>query len=299
MSIAAFSTPLSRRLGLRYPIVAAPMFLISGRELIVAAAEAGIVGAMPSLNARTAADLKADLEWIRARTDKPFAINVTIGLTAPERLEQDLQLLMDFEVPIIITSYGDPTNVVARAHDKGLFVMHDVIHLKHAQKARAAGVDAIIGVSAGAGGHAGRISPYALIPWLKENLDVPIVAAGCISTGRQMAASFALGAELCYLGTRFIASTECRATDAYKQMVVDAGPDDIVYTDAVSGIHANFLKATIPDATQPSRGPDAAKRWKDIWSAGQGVVDVKDVKPVGQIVEDLVREYHAAKASLP
>jgi nitronate monooxygenase len=299
MSTAPFSTPLSRRLGLRYPIVAAPMFLISGRELIVAAAEAGIVGAMPSLNARTAKDLKADLEWIRARTDKPFAINVTIGLTAPERLEEDLQLLMDFEVPIIITSYGDPTTVVSRAHDKGLFVMHDVIHLKHAQKARAAGVDAIIGVSAGAGGHAGRISPYALIPWLKENLDVPIVAAGCISTGRQMAASFALGAELCYLGTRFIASTECRATDAYKQMVVDAGPDDIVYTDAVSGIHANFLKATIPDATPPSRGPDAAKRWKDIWSAGQGVVDVKDVKPVGQIVEDLVREYHAAKASLP
>jgi nitronate monooxygenase len=299
MSTAPFSTPLSRRLGLRYPIVAAPMFLISGRELIVAAAEAGIVGAMPSLNARTAADLKADLEWIRARTDKPFAINVTIGLTAPERLEQDVQLLMDFEVPIIITSYGDPTTVVKRAHDKGLFVMHDVIHLKHAQKARAAGVDAIIGVSAGAGGHAGRISPYALIPWLKENLDVPIVAAGCISTGKQMAASFALGAELCYLGTRFIASTECRAADAYKQMVVGAGPDDIVYTDAVSGIHANFLKATIPEATEASRGPDAAKRWKDIWSAGQGVVDVKDVKPVGQIVEDLVREYHAVKAALP
>ena len=129
--------------------------------------------------------------------------------------------------------------------------------------------------------------------------EVPIVAAGCISTGKQMAASFALGAELCYLGTRFIASTECRATDAYKQMVLDAGPDDSVHNDAVSGIHANFLKATIPDATQPSRGPDAAKRWKDIWSAGQGVVDVKDVKPVGQIVEDLVREYHAAKASLP
>jgi nitronate monooxygenase len=299
MSTAPFSTPLSRRLGLRYPIVAAPMFLISGRELIVAAAEAGIVGAMPSLNARTAADLKSDLEWIRARTDKPFAINVTIGLTAPERLEQDVQLLMDFEVPIIITSYGDPTSVVSRAHDKGLFVMHDVIHLKHAQKARAAGVDAIIGVAAGAGGHAGRISPYALIPWLKDNLDVPIVAAGCISTGRQMAASFALGAELCYLGTRFIASTECRAVDAYKQMVVDAGPDDIVYTDAVSGIHANFLKATIPEATEAARGPDAAKRWKDIWSAGQGVVDVKDVKPVGQIVEDLVREYHDAKAALP
>lgn len=299
MSSDAFSTPLSRRLGLRYPIVAAPMFLISGRELMVAAAEAGIVGAMPSLNARTAAALKDDLAWIRARTDKPFAINVTIGLTAPERLEEDVELLLAYEVPIIITSYGDPTSIVRRAHERGLFVMHDVIHLKHAQKACAAGVDAIIGVGAGAGGHAGRISPYALIPWLKDNLDVPIVAAGCISTGKQMAASFALGAELCYLGTRFIASTECRAVDRYKQMVVDADPDDIVYTDAVSGIHANFLKQTIPDETVATRGPDAAKRWKDIWSAGQGVVEIQDVKPVAAIVEDLVREYHDAKAALP
>jgi nitronate monooxygenase len=299
MSLLPFSTPLSRRLGLRYPIVAAPMFLISGRELIVAAAEAGIVGAMPSLNARTAAALKDDLAWIRARTDKPFAINITIGLTAPERLEEDVELLLAYEVPIIITSYGDPTSVVRRAHDKGLFVMHDVIHHTHAQKACAAGVDAIIGVGAGAGGHAGRISPYALIPWLKDKLDVSIVAAGCISTGKQMAASFALGAELCYLGTRFIASTECRAVDRYKQMVVDADPDDIVYTDAVSGIHANFLKQTIPDQTIATRGPEAAKRWKDIWSAGQGVVEIQDVKPVAAIVEDLVREYHDAKAALP
>jgi nitronate monooxygenase len=298
-TLSPFSTSLSSRLGLRYPIVAAPMFLISGREMIVAAAEAGIVGAMPSLNARTFEQLKSDLEWIRERTDKPFAINVTIGLTDPERLEQDTQLLLDFEVPIIITSYGDPTQIVKRAHDKGLFVMHDVIHLKHAQKAQAAGVDAIIGVSAGAGGHAGRISPYALIPWLKDNLNVPIVAAGCISTGKQMAASFALGAELCYLGTRFIASTECRASDAYKKMVTEAGPDDIVYTDAVSGIHANFLKATIPDGTEASRGPDSAKRWKDIWSAGQGVVEIDEVKPIAAIVEDLVREYHDAKAALP
>ena len=298
-TLPPFSTPLSSRLGLRYPIVAAPMFLISGREMIVAAAEAGIVGAMPSLNARTFEQLKSDLEWIRERTDKPFAINVTIGLTDPERLEQDTQLLLDFEVPIIITSYGDPTSIVKRAHDKGLFVMHDVIHLKHAQKAQAAGVDAIIGVSAGAGGHAGRISPYALIPWLKDNINVPIVAAGCISTGKQLAASFALGAELCYLGTRFIASTECRASDAYKKMVTEAGPDDIVYTDAISGINANFLKATIPDGTEASRGPDSAKRWKYIWSAGQGVVEIDEVKPIANIVEDLVREYHDAKAALP
>ena len=297
--MTAFHTPLSTKLGLDYPIVAAPMFLISGRELIVAAAEAGILGAMPSLNARTSAQLKEDLEWIKQRTEKPFAINVTIGLTDPERLRTDVDLLLEYEVPVIITSYGDPTALVKRAHEKSLFVMHDVIHLKHAKKAEAAGVDAVIGVSSGAGGHAGRISPYALIPWLTDNLEVPVVGAGCISTGKQVAANLALGAQLCYLGTRFIASAECRAVDAYKQMVVDAGPDDVVYTDKVSGIHANFLKATIPDQTAPDRSPEAAKRWKDIWSAGQGVVEVDEVKPVAAIVEDLAREYHDAKASLP
>lgn len=293
-----FSTPLSRKLGLTYPIVAAPMFIISNKEMIVAAAEAGILGSMPSLNARTEEAFEADLKWIRSKTDKPFAINVTIGLTDPARLERDVQLCLEYEVPVMITSYGNPTKIVQAAHAKGVTVFHDVIHLHHAKKAEAAGIDAIIGVSQGAGGHAGRINPYVLLPYLRENLSVPIIAAGCISTGEQVAAAISLGAELAYLGTRFIASAECGAAEAYKQRVVDATHEDIVYTDAVSGIHANFIKDTIPDATAPDRSPAAAKRWKDIWSAGQGVSLIDSVKPIEQIVEDIVREFHDAAARL-
>ncbi|MEW5855583.1 MAG: nitronate monooxygenase [Myxococcota bacterium] len=286
------NTSLSQKLGLKYPFVAAPMFLISNREMIVACAEAGILGCMPSLNARTAEKLKEDLAWIRARTDKPFGINLTLGLTAPERLEADMALCIEFRVPVLLTSYGNPTEFVKRAHHHGMMVFHDVIGLAHGKKAVAAGVDGIIAVAAGAGGHAGRISPFVLIPWLREELKVPILAAGCISDGRQVVASLSLGASLCYIGTRFIASSECGAVDAYKEKVVQASPEDIVYTDKVSGIHANFLKDTVPDEFSPDRTPEGAKRWKDIWSAGQGVGLIREVKPIGAIVEDLVREAH-------
>jgi len=155
-------------------------------------------------------------------------------------------------------------------------------------------------VAAGAGGHAGRISPYTLFPYLRANLSVPIIAAGCISTGEQVAASLALGAELVYMGTRFIASTECQAEQSYKQMVVDAVPDDIVYTDQVSGTHANFFKQTVPNHPDfdPSLAGEEGKRWKSIWSAGQGSALVREIKPVGAIVEDLVREYHDTIARL-
>lgn len=290
------TTPLSKKLGLRYPLVAAPMFLISNKEMIVAAAEAGILGAMPSLNARTAEAFEADLAWIREKTDRPFGINVTIGLTAPERLARDVELCLEYEVPVLLTSYGNPTEIAKQAHARGATVFHDVIHLHHAKKAEAAGVDGIIAVSQGAGGHAGRVNPYVLVPYLREQVDVPIIAAGCISGGAQVAAALALGAELAYLGTRFIASSECGAVDRYKEMVVGATHEDVVYTDAVSGIHANFLKETIPDATTPERGPAAAKRWKDIWSAGQGVSLINDVKPIETIVDDIVREFHDATA---
>jgi nitronate monooxygenase len=292
----SLSTPLSRRLGLRYPVVAAPMFLISNRAMIVACAEAGILGSMPSLNARTPEALEADLQWIRARTDKPFAINVTIGLTDPARLRRDVELCLHYEVPVMITSYGDPTPLVRAAHERGVTVFHDVINLRHAKKAEAAGVDAIIGVSQGAGGHAGVINPYVLIPWLRRELSVPIIAAGCISGGEQVVAALALGAELAYMGTRFIASTECGAQDAYKQMVVDSTHDDIVYTDRVSGTHANFLKQTVPGEGGPDTSADGAKRWKEIWSAGQGVTTVTSIEPIGAIVEGIVREAHDALA---
>ncbi|MEM9193106.1 MAG: nitronate monooxygenase [Myxococcota bacterium] len=293
-----FSTPLSRRLGLKYPIVCAPMFIISNKEMIVAAAEAGILGAMPSLNARTAEKLEADLQWIRQKTDKPFGINVTIGLTAPERLQRDVELCLEYEVPVMITSYGNPTQIAKAAHARGATVLHDVINLRHAKKAEAAGVDAIIGVSQGAGGHAGTINPYVLLPYLRGHLSVPVVAAGCISGGAQVAAALSLGAELCYLGTRFIASEECGAEARYKELVVKSTHEDVVYTDKISGIHANFLQQTIPDETTPDRSPEAAKRWKDIWSAGQGVSLIDEVKPIGAIVEDIVREFHDARARL-
>ncbi|MCO4773480.1 MAG: nitronate monooxygenase [Deltaproteobacteria bacterium] len=296
--MANFSTPLSRRLGLRYPIVASPMFIVSNKEMIVACAEAGILGSMPSLNARTIEAFDADLAWIRERTDKPFAINVTIGLTDPERLEQDVRKCFEYEVPVMITSYGNPTRIVQEAKPRGVTVFHDVINLRHAKKAESAGVDAIIGVSQGAGGHAGRINPYVLLPFLRENLTVPVIAAGCISGGEQVAAALSLGAELAYMGTRFIASTECGATDDYKKAVVDSDHTDIVYTDQVSGIHANFIKQTLPDTENPDRTPEGAKKWKDIWSAGQGVTQVTEVKPIADIVDDIVREFHDARARL-
>ena len=294
----AFSTPLSRRLGLRYPLVCAPMFIISNKEMIVAAAEAGILGTMPSLNARTAEQLEADLQWIRKKTDRPFGINVTIGLTDPARLRRDVELCFQYEVPVMVTSYGNPTDIVREAHARKVTVFHDVIHLKHALKAQEAGVDGIIAVSQGAGGHAGTVNPYVLIPYLKRELSVPIIAAGCISGGAQVAAAMSLGAELAYMGTRFIASAECGAEQRYKDMVVASTHDDVVYTDRVSGIHASFLRETLPDDASPDRSAEGAKKWKDIWSAGQGVSLIHEVKPVGQIVEDVVREYHDAVRAL-
>ncbi len=300
-------TALSERLGLKYPIVCAPMFIISNKEMIVAAAEAGILGSMPSLNLRTREEFRDALAWIRARTDKPFGINLTIKLTDPERLVHDLETCLEFKVPVIITSYGNPSELARRAHDAGAIVFHDVIHLKHALKAQESGADGIIGVSAGAGGHAGTTSPFVLYPYLRENLKVPVIAAGCIATGRQMASALSLGAELVYMGTRFIASTECGAEDAYKQRVINGSPEEILYTDAVSGIHANFLKDTVPGfekqdanaAQKAIQSEGSGKKWKDIWSAGQGIALAKEVKPIGQIVEDIVREYVDARASLP
>jgi len=301
-------TPLAERIGLKYPIVSAPMFIISNKEMIVAAAEAGILGSMPSINLRTHEAFREALAWIRQRTDRPFAINLTIKLTEPERLAQDFEACIEFGVPVLITSYGNPTEIARRAHERGMVVMHDVIHLKHALKAQECGADAIIGVAAGAGGHAGTTSPFVLYPYLREHLRVPVVAAGCIATGRQVAASLSLGAELVYMGTRFIASTECGADERYKSMVVNGSPDEIVYTDGVSGVHANFLRQTLPGATitaadrgaaQDAVQKEGGKKWKDIWSAGQGIALAREVKPIAAIVDDVVREYAEAVRSLP
>jgi len=294
-------TTLSRRLGLRYPIVVAPMFLISHKAMLVAAAEAGVLGTMPSLNCRTPKDFHQTLEWVRARTDRPFGINITIGMNTPERLEADLTLCERYRVPVIITSYGNPTAIVRRMHNYGAMVFHDVINLRHAKKAEAAAVDAIIGVACGAGGHAGTTSPFTLIPYLSQQLSVPIISAGCISGGRQMAAAMSLGAALVYMGTRFIASTECAASEKYKQSVINGRPEDIVYTDTVSGISANFLRATLPSeqAKHPVDNDHEAHKWRDIWSAGQGIAVTHQVQSIADIVAEVVAEYVQALKSLP
>ena len=286
-------TPLSQKIGLKYPLVSAPMFLISTPAMLVASAKAGILGAMPSLNGRTHDDFKAMLKEVSSATDLPFAINLTIGLTDPERRKADLYACIDHGVKVLITSYGDPTDIVKEAHQHDMIVLHDVISLKHALKAQAAGVDAIIGVSAGAGGHAGTISPFAFIPWLKSSLSIPVVAAGSISTGQQVLSALSLGAELCYMGTRFIVSDECSAPSDYKDLVRQANPEEITYTDAVSGIHANFLKASLPEEGPRTR-ESPRKRWKDIWSAGHGVAQITETAPLGDIVNKVMQEYDEA-----
>jgi nitronate monooxygenase len=304
---APILTPLARRIGLRYPIVAAPMFLLSNADLIVACAEAGILGSMPSINCRTHQQFRDTLADIRRRTDRPFAINLTIKLTEPERLEQDFAACLEFEVPVLLTSYGNPTEFARRGHSKGALIFHDVVRLDHARKAVAAGVDGIIAVGAGAGGHAGTVSPLVLVPYLKQHLQVPILAAGGIATGGQMAAALALGADLIYVGTRFIASTECAAEQRYKDLTIGGHPEDIVYTDVVSGVPANFLRQTVPPgalvpdraAAQAAIAEHGTKRWKDIWSAGQGIALQEEVLPVAAIVEQFVRQYREVVAGLP
>jgi benzoate-CoA ligase family protein len=290
-------TPLSERIGLRYPLVSAPMFLISTPEMLVSSAEAGILGAMPSLNGRSHEDFRAMLKDVSQATERPYAINLTIGLTDPERRIADLHACIDFGVKVLITSYGNPTEIVQEAHRHGMIVLHDVISLKHALKAQAAGVDAVIGVSAGAGGHAGTVSPFAFIPWLKSTLDIPIVAAGSISTGQQVLSALSLGADLCYMGTRFIVSDECSASESYKSMVKEATPEEITYTDAVSGIHANFLTASLPEEGPRTR-ESPRKRWRDIWSAGHGVAQIKETAPLHSIVDEVMTEYHQALCTM-
>lgn len=307
LSHPPIQTALSKRIGLRYPIVAAPMFLISNADMIVACAEAGILGSMPSLNLRTHQQFRDALADIRRRTDKPFAINLTIKLTDPERLEQDFAACLEYEVPVLLTSYGNPTEFVRRGHEKGAMVFHDVIRLDHAQKAQAAGVDGIIAVGAGAGGHAGTISPLVLIPYLRQHLQVPILAAGGIASGGQMAAALALGAELVYVGTRFIATEECGADPRHKALCVNGKPEDLVYTDVVSGVYANFLRQTIPEgalvpdksAAQAAIAQQGTRRWKDIWSAGQGIALAGQIAPVEQVVDAFVCEYRDAVSKLP
>lgn len=299
---------------LKLPIIAAPMFLVSGPELVIACCNVGVVGTFPALNQRTSAGVDAWLEQIRASLvadAAPFGVNLIVHKTNP-RLGAELQLCARHKVPIIITSLGAATEVVDAVHAYGGVVFHDITTARHARKAAEAGVDGLILVAGGAGGHAGTMSPFSLLAEVRAFFDKTIILAGCLSTGGDIAAALMMGADLAYMGTRFIATTESTASAANKQMLVDATAADIIYTPAISSIPANFLRQSIvaagldPDRlaapsgidlshiTEPYKkapGAPESKAWRDIWSAGQGVASIHDVLPAAQLVQRLRDEY--------
>lgn len=301
---------------LSLPVIAAPMFLISGPELVIEACKNGIVGTFPALNQRTGEgfeqwliQIKTALEEFENSTGKkpaPYGVNLIVHPTNP-RLETDIKLCVKHQVPLIITSLGAVSQVVDAVHSYGGLVFHDIIKKRHAEKAAAAGVDGLILVSAGAGGHAGTINPMTLVAEVKKFFKKTLILSGCISTGRDVASAMQMGADLAYMGTRFINTTESLAPEAYRQMIVEAGAGDVTYTAAVSGVHANFLSASLKAAgiTEEDLKKDhkidfgseldtEAKAWKTIWSAGQGVATIDDVLPVAKLVEELSAEFKQA-----
>jgi nitronate monooxygenase len=292
-SLQSIDTPITRMLGIRLPIIAAPMFLVSNVDLVVAVAEAGGIAAFPSLNYRPIEAFREAVREIKRRTSKPFGVNLVMKLTP--RFEDDCKICLEEGVPLLITSLGNPTQIIKDARANGTRVFCDVVNLKHALKVRDAGADAVIAVSSGAGGHAGEITPFVFVPYLREKLDIPIIAAGGIATGGAVAAALALGADAAYIGTRFIASTEATAGDGYKEMIVRAEPEDIIYTSEISGTHGNFLRESV----ERYRAENLGGSWANAWSAGQNVGLIHDVRPARQIMADLVHEYLAARFALP
>ena len=304
--------PASWQGRLRIPAIAAPMFIVSNPKLVAACCQSGVVGTFPALNQRTTAGFVEWLETLNATlTDKdaPYGVNLIVHRTNP-RLQADLEQVVRHKVPLVITSLGAVAEVVDAVHSYGGVVFHDIVNQRHAEKAAKAGVDGLIPVSAGAGGHAGVVNPFALVPEIRSVFDGYIVLSGCISSGRGVAAARALGADFAYMGTRFIATQEANAPEAYKQMLIDAGSADIVYTPAISGIPANFLRPSIvgagldPDNLKPKTeinlGEElsASKAWKDIWSAGQGTTEIRDLPPATELCARLIREYGETCRSL-
>lgn len=298
----------------RLPIIAAPMFLVSGPELVTAACNAGIVGTFPALNQRTTEGFSQWLDEISAAIpdEIPYGVNLIVHRSNP-RMKADLEVCVAREVPLIITSLGAVTEVVDAVHSYGGVVFHDVTNARHAKKAIGAGVDGLILVSGGAGGHAGTFNPFALLAEIRNFFDGPVVLAGSISSGRDAAAAIAMGADFAYMGTRFIATEESNAQAEYKQMICDAGPGDIVYTPAVSGVPANFMAPSLRQNgfdMEKLRDPahvdfgekltvnDEAKAWKTVWSAGHGVAAIDDVPSVSDLVDRLEREYREAIEAL-
>lgn len=301
---------------LSLPAIAAPMFLISGPKLVIECCKNGIVGTFPALNQRTSEgfeewliEIQSELKNFEDETGKkpaPFGVNLIVHPTNP-RLEADLKLCVKHKVPLIITSLGAVSQVVDAIHSYGGLVFHDVIKKRHAQKAAGAGVDGLILVAAGAGGHAGTINPMTLVAEIKKFYDKTIILSGCISTGRDIASALQMGADLAYMGTRFINTEESKAPSEYRDMIVAAGASDVVYTAAISGVHANFLGASLKAAgiseedLEKDRKIDfgkeldtEAKAWKTIWSAGQGSATIEDVLPVSELVNHLKSEFKSA-----
>lgn len=313
--------PPSLEGGLALPAVAAPMFLTSGPDLVVETCKNGVIGTFPALNQRTSEGFEAWLVDIeRALSDfeaanpgkraAPYGVNLIVHHTNP-RLQADLEICVKHKVPLIITSLGAVADLVDAVHGYGGVVFHDVTTVRHGRKAAGAGVDGLILVCAGAGGHAGIASPFALVPEIRQFFDGTILLAGSISDGRGIAAAEMMGADMAYLGTRFINTKESLVKDANRQMIIDAAAADIVYTPAISGIPANFLRESLVKAgLDPDNLPvkkeinmgeelDAESRaWKDIWSAGQGVGSIDDVPSAAELCQRLKQEYEAAIAGL-
>ena len=310
---------LKNRLSL--PVVGSPLFIVSGPELVIAQCKAGVIGSFPALNARPAPELgewlkriKGELGDWEAKTGKkaaPFAVN-QICHTSNDRLEHDVDVCAEHEVPITITSLRAPRFVVEKAHSHGGLVWHDVINLRHARKAAEEGVDGLILVCAGAGGHAGTLSPFALVPEVRAWFKGTILLSGSIAHGRSVFAAQALGADLAYIGTRFVATAEANAVDGYKQAIIDASADDIIYSNLFTGVHGNYLAPSIAAAgLDPANLPQSdkskmnfgsggnmdKKAWKDIWGAGQGVGQVKTSPSVAQLVAELKAQYDEARAA--
>lgn len=305
---------------LSLPVIASPMFIVSNPRLVAAECKAGIVGSFPALNARPVellddwlTQLKAELATHDAahpdRPAAPFAVN-QICHRSNDRLMRDMETCVKHQVPIIITSLQVSAELVAAAHSYGGVVFHDVISIRHAEKAIEAGVDGLILVCAGAGGHAGTLSPFALLPEIRRIFKGPIALAGAIANGQSILAAQALGADFAYMGTRFIATQEANAVDAYKQMLVDTRAEDIVYSSLFTGVPGNYLKPSIaaagmdpdnlPSADKSkmdfgSGGNSAAKAWRDIWGAGQGVGSIDSVPSVAELVDQLKAEYREAR----
>jgi nitronate monooxygenase len=308
---------------LRVPVVGSPLFLVSGPELVIAQCKAGIVGSFPALNARPAEVLD---EWLtrindelaaykQANPDKvvaPYAVN-QICHSSNDRLMVDMETCVKHKVPIIITSLRPPAEIVEAAHSYGGVVFHDVINVKHAKKAAEQGVDGLILVCAGAGGHAGSLSPFALVREVKEWFDGTILVSGAIGDGHCVASALAMGADLAYIGTRFIATEEANADQGYKDMLIESAADDIVYSSLFTGVLGNYLKPSISAAgLDPNNLPEAdkskmdfgsggnmkSKAWKDIWGSGQGIGGINEVSPVEDVVSELERDYRSAIDSL-